>query len=147
MKMKFSMGRLLVGSILGFLLMSVSLLLMPFQRLGFLPGILFWTSLLAGVVGQILMVRILRKRAIQSTGFGLATFFANPWAKLADIGLLVSLLAATLALTLCPAAYICYAGLAAAAFCFCLHCILNGRIFGYVMEYDRSRRKPNHNNQ
>ena len=54
--MKSKMGKLLAGSVLGFLLMSASLLVMPVKVLGFLPGLLFWAGLLAGIAGQILLV-------------------------------------------------------------------------------------------
>ena len=149
MKMKSTEGKLLAGSVTGFLVMSMSLLLMPFQKLGFLPGIIFWAGLLSGVIGQGLLARTLRKSQSKAKGgrWGLLTFCANPWAKLADVSLLASLLAAFLTIKLCPAAYICYVTLAAVAFCFCLHCIFNGRVFGCVVGHDRSRQKPEYNNQ
>lgn len=149
MKMRSKTGRLLAASAMGFSVMSASLLIMPVQGLGVLPGILFWAGLLAGVLGQILLAVSLRKQIGRAKGFrwGLTTFGANRLAKLADFGLLASLLAAVVTLTISPAAYICYVALAATLFCFCMHCILNGRAFGYVLGHDRSRRKPDHNNQ
>lgn len=143
----FKTSKVLTGSILGFMVMSVSLLLMPVNKQGFLPEILFWAGLLTGITGQILLVFDLRKCLGKEARWGLLTFCANPWARLADGALLLSLLAVVLTLTLCPAAYICYVALAASVFCFCLHCILNGRVYGYVMGYDRSQRKPDRNNQ
>ena len=145
--MRSKMGKLLAGSVMGFLLMSVSLLVMPVKGLGFLPGLLFWAGLLLGIAGQILLVLNQPRHTGKDKGIrcGLITFFANPWAKVADIGLMVSLLAVVLTLAACPTAYICYVALAAAAFCFCMHCILNGRVFGCVMGHGRSRRKSDHN--
>lgn len=147
MNMKTKMGKLLAGSVLGFLVMSLSLLLMPVKGIGFLPGCLFWAGLLTGVAGQIQLMPVKPRHTGKEKGTrcGLTTFFANPWAKSADIGLLVSLLTAMLTLAICPSAYICYVALAAAVFCFCLHCILNGRAFGCVMGHGRFRRKSEHN--
>lgn len=149
MKIETKERKLLACSVLGFLMMSLSLLLMPVQKLGFLPGILFWAGLVAGIAGQILLALTLRECLGKYKGirWGLLCFCTNPWAKVADIGLLVSLLAAVLILSLWPAAYICYVMLTVAVFCFCLHCIFNGRIFNYVMGHDYSWRKPEHNNQ
>lgn len=149
MKTKYKERKLLACSVLGFLMMSLSLLLMPVQMLGFLPGILFWVGLIAGVAGQILLALTLRECLGKSKGirWGLLSFCTNPWAKVTDIGLLVSLLATVLILSIWPAAYICYVVLAVAVFCFCLHCIFHGRIYNYVMECDYFRRKPDQNNQ
>lgn len=141
--------KLLLGSVAGFLVLSASLLLMPLPGLGFLPGVLFWAGLLAGIAAQFLLHlklgRDLKKG--KPSRCGLLTFGANRLAKLADIGLLVSVLASVVTLNFSPAAYICYVALAAAVFCFCMHCVFNGRTFGHVMGHDRSRQQPDRVNK
>lgn len=149
MRMKSRPMLLLMCSVAGFLTLSVSLLLMPVPGLAFLPGVLFWAGLILGLGAQFLLHLVLRKklRAGKRGRWGLLRVCSNNWAKLADIGLLVSVPAAALTMTLSPAAYICYVALAAAVFFFCMHCVLNGRTFGCVMGHDRSRRKSDNSNQ
>lgn len=149
MKNKSLSKKLLMGSVAGFLILSVSLLLMPVQGLGILPGLLFWAGLIAGIAAQGLLHLKLRRglRTGKRSRCGLLTFGTNRLAKLADVGLLVGVLASVVTLTVSPAAYICYVALAAAVFCFCMHCVLNGRTFAYVTEHDHSRQKPDSANK
>ena len=130
---------LLALSIAGFFFMSASFLVMPFSALGFLPGILFWGGLLIGGALQIALE--VRRRAffasyhvkcksMQNPRNGLVSFAANTPAKIADCALLGSLLATAVAFILTGGTgYVCYILIAATVMAFCLHCILNGRIY------------------
>ena len=130
---------LLAISVGSFLLMSVSFLLMPVKALKMMPGILFWSGLLLGIVTQIILeIRRraffkfykVRRKNMQRPRNGLLSFCSNRAAILADAALVVSLLAAVLAFVLTKGyGYVCYVFIAATVFSFCMHCILNGRIF------------------
>lgn len=141
---------LLLLSILCFLVMSVSFLLMPFGSstangdgaLGnWLPGVMFWTFLLAGVVIQVILAihrrRYLtqygRDRGRQSVLPGVFSFFRNVPGILADISTVVGILGFILSMIATHAmGYICYIFLAFCVFSFCLHCIFNGKIYHFV---------------
>ena len=135
-------------SVAGFTTLSVSLLIMPVQGLHFLPGIVFWIGLLAGVGGQVFLCWRLRERNVprRKRRWGLVTLCANRWAKLADYGLMLSLLTTVLAVLKNGAACFCYVAMAATVFCFCMHCVLNGRIFAYLVKQGCFRKKPDHKN-
>ncbi len=135
-------GLLLCVSIAGFFLLSVSFMLMPIDQLGFLPGILFWSGLIIGTALQIILeVRRrslfskynIKRKTMQKPRNGLLSFACNRIATIADIALLVSLVASVPAFLLTHArGYVCYVCLALLVFSFSMHCILNGRIYFYI---------------
>ena len=133
---------LLWTSVFGYLVLSVSVLLMPkvadapagsLWRV--LPGGLFWGGLLLGSLFQILLALRYRswrrKQGIKKKGrVGLIGFFRTPLAREADVLLVVSGSALLVVmLFVSDAAYICYVLLGLTIFAFCMHCILNGRVF------------------
>ena len=142
--------RVLLGiSLAGFLLMSVSFVLMPFETVSIVPGILFWGGLIIGVVFQIVLEK--RRRAffasynvkrekMQKPHNGLLTFGSNRAAMIADNTLACSFVATILAFVFTKGTgYLCYVFIATTVFTFCLHCILNGRIFFHAKNQAKVR--------
>jgi len=119
--------------------MSVSFLLMPLQNLRIIPGLMFWSGMLAGIVFQVILA--LRRRAffkaygvnrkrMQKPRNGLLSFCSNQEAVIADYATAGSLVFTVLAFVFTRGyGYICCVGLAATALSFCLHCIFNGRLY------------------
>ena len=132
--------RTLLGiSISCFLIMSVSFLLMPIESINILPGLLFWLGLFLGIVLQIVLE--IRRRAffkaysvkcekMQKPRNGLLSFGSNTLAIIADRSLAISLVAMILAFVITKGyGYICYVFITTTVFSFCMHCVLNGRIY------------------
>lgn len=132
----------LLMSIFCYLMMSVSFLLMSIEALMVLPGIMFWSGLVLGITFQIVLE--IRRRAffksfgvklekVQKPRNGMLSFGSNVAAIVADCFLAVSFVGAIWAFVLTKGyGYICYVFIATTVFSFCLHCILNGRIFFHV---------------
>ena len=132
--------RTLLGvSVGGFLLMSLSFLMMPLASAAVIPGLMFWLGLAIGVALQIVLeVRrreffkaySVKREKMQKPRNGLLSFGSNKPEKIADIATAVSVLAMILAFVFTKGyGYICYVFITAAVFSFCMHCILNGRIY------------------
>lgn len=141
----------LCSSIFSFLVLAVSFLLMPLEsespsdRLSIyslVVGIVFWLSLMTGIVTQCVLAyrrrvwygfhRIRRSRATQR--IGLISFFKNPYAIVADIIGIVSLIGLIVAAIVTQGTgYICYVFVSLFVFFFSMHCVLNGKIFYYII--------------
>ena len=149
MKQKRTDRVLLSISAGGFLLMSLSFLLMPATALGILPGLLFWLGLITGIALQILLERRrraffadyrVRREKMQKPKNGLLTFGSNPEAKIVDHTMGISFMATVLAFILTKGyGYVCYVFIATTLASFCLHCITNGRIYFHVKNKDKVR--------
>lgn len=144
----------LIVSIGSFALMSVSFLLMPFDKtveqydtMDIIPGVMFWLFLVLGVAGQIILT-IRRKRFLETDRrkrfqarngrVGLLSVFKNIPAIVADVGFVISLVAFVIATKVTNGmGYICYILLAICAFTFCSHCIFNGKIYEYVTKLSK----------
>lgn len=132
-----------------YLLLSVSILLMaadatsarPDTALIWLPGILFWLSLL-GSIAIYVVLACRRRRWYQNSqarrgrfmrGIGIISFFKNRYAMVADVSMMASLCALVVSFWLTNGhgwvAYLCTAWF---LFSFSMHCVLNGKIFYYV---------------
>lgn len=133
---------LLKLSIGAFFLMSSSFLLMPFDFLKIAAGILFWFGLALGALLQFILearrrsffaqYRVKRQK-IQKPQNGLLSFGANRYAFIVDCMLLICILCLIAAFLLTRGTSIfCYIFISLTAFSFCMHCILNGRIYFYV---------------
>ncbi len=138
---------LLAISVIGYLFLSVSVLLMPVGNgvlretpWRYLLGGLFWLSLLVGIIPQFVLSARYRswhkkqaggkKQPEKSQRIGLISFFQNPLARGADILLILSIVALVLFILLVNnTSYVCYILFALIIFSFCMHCILNGRVF------------------
>ncbi len=126
----------------GFLLLSVSFLLMPLESMTIIPGLLFWGGLVVGIAFQIVLeVRRraffaaynVRREKMQKPRNGFLTFGSNQAAIIADFTLAVSGVAAILTYILTKGSgYICFFLIAIVLLSFFLHCILNGRNYFYI---------------
>ncbi len=140
---------LLAFSIIGYLIMSVSFMLMPINGAGIIPGALFWGGLLVGVALQIALEVRRRKffakynanyKRMQKPRNGLLSFRSNQIAAIADYVMAAGVIATVLAFVLTNGTGIaCYICIAITIFAFCLHCILNGRIYFYSKNQPRIR--------
>ena len=149
MKQKQTDCILLGISIGSFLLMSVSFVLMPIEKLNFLPGILFWAGLILGVTLQIVLGGRRRKffasykvkpEKMQKPRNGLLSFGSNRIAVVADGVLIAGFIATVLSLIITKGyGTICYIFIAITVFSFCLHCILNGRIYFHAKNQSKVR--------
>ncbi len=138
---------LLVFSVIGYFLMSVSFVLMPINGVGVIPGSLFWGGLLIGVALQIVLeVRRRRFFAKHSANYkrmqkprnGLLSFRSNPYAAIADYVMIAGFIATILAFILTKGTgLVCFVFISITLFAFCLHCILNGRIYFYSKNQPR----------
>lgn len=130
----------LIMSVIGFLLMSVSFLLMPLNsdssKSNVFVGVLFWCSLLIGVVSQVVLSsQIKRAGANNKCRLGLLMFFQNPYATVSDIALIVSVVGLIIAVIATNGLhYSCYIFLAMTVFFFSMHCILNGKNYYYIRD-------------
>ncbi len=152
---------LLYASIACFFFTSFSILILPpklsltHQRLfGAVAGGVFWFSLLAGVALQVALA--IRRREWKSKNHahkrrgrralpGVIAFGKNPFALAADVACGVCLIA-FIAVTAATKgmAYACSVLFAFFVFTFCLHCILNGKIFDYVQNQNKHVSHPKH---
>ena len=146
---------LLCVSISSFFLMAISILLMPLkissiepQMLNAAIGSMFWGFFIIGVLIQVVLNKrrkawirrnhLWRNRNFLFSKVGIIAFAQNIFGCIADalLGLSLVLLITSLILTN-SSGYICYVALAILVFAFCLHCILNGKIFYYVQNQDK----------
>lgn len=144
---------LLYGSIGGYFLMSLSVMLMPIDAVRILAGAMFWLGLLSGTGLQAALALSRRRFYAAGGGMpeqrglpGLLRFWANPAAKAADLAMVVSfpLMLAALKRTRAMG-YICYVLIAVFAFSFCMHCIFNGSIYFYLK--NKNRKESNQDNR
>ena len=133
----------------GFLLMSVSFLLMPIDNLSILPGLLFWGGLIAGVAFQIILEARRRtfferynvkREKMQKPKNGFLTFGSNQIALIVDYIFIASVIATILAFIFTKGlGYLCYVCIAIMLFSFCLHCIFNGRNYFHANNQKKVR--------
>ncbi len=144
---------LLFVSIGSFFLMSASFLLMPIdleakglQNYSSAIGIMFWVFLLLGIVTQFILGRMRKNWFIRNrirrfqfrSKVGLISFAQNLPACIADgifvislIGLIISVVATN------GIGYACYIFMALLVFSFCMHCILNGKVYYFLTNQDK----------
>lgn len=133
-------------SVGGFLVMSLSFLLMPVSILGIVPGLLFWLGLIIGVISQMLL-EIQRRRffraqnvdrkKMQKPHCGLLTFGSNRYAKTMDNAFLVCLVLSIAVFAATKGfGYICNLCISLTVFTSCMHCVLNGRNYFHVIHRD-----------
>ena len=140
--------RLLLGVSIGsFAILSGSFLLMPVEGMGPVAGLLFWGGLILGTVLQFVLEACrkalfarynVKPATMQKARSGLLSFRSNTPASVADIIMVGAVVATVAAFLLTKATgYICYVCLSVLIFSFCMHCILNGRIYVYVKNRDK----------
>lgn len=151
-------------SIVSYFLMSVMFLLMPLDNMvpslrdskaTIIVGIGFWGFMMIGIAAQIILAmrrkawyrsRHISERRSSVRKLGVISFGANVIAVIADIGALISLCGLIVSVIFTDAAgYMCYIFLAAFSFTFCMHCILNGKIFYYVQNQNKVLAQQGHN--
>lgn len=147
-------------SIISYLLMSATFLLMPLDNmipalregvLTLVVGICFWFFLILGIVSQIILARRRkawyvgrRLSAKQSAArrIGLIGFGANTVAVFADLAMVLSIGGLFTSVMLTNATgYICYLFLSTLSFSFCMHCILNGRVYYHITHHYSEKSK------
>ncbi len=138
-------------SIASFLLMSITFMFMPLDSSGeartnlytVVVGACFWIFLVLGIVTQFILskrrrdwYRIQRVRSRNYNRIGLLAVFKNKLAIVADIAFVISLLgfAVTMFMTN-STGYTCYVFLSLLVFSFCMHCILNGKIYYHITNH------------
>lgn len=135
--------RMLLGiSIMGFLMMSVSFMLLPVEAIKILPGVLFWLGSCVGLVSQVALEIRRRKhmktaqsnlKRKQKRKIGLIVFCSNKPARITDAIMILSVVTTILVFVFTKGfGYICNLCIAITAFSVCLHCILNGRIYFHL---------------
>lgn len=133
---------LFLSSIVCFLLMSSSFLIMPIgnnlesnvRLFDVFAGCLFWFSLIAGIVLQVIIAVKYRTDANKDSTVkkccGVISFFENKNAAIFDILTIISLIVFVAMIIFTSAtSYFCYVLIAIFAFSFSMHCILNGKIY------------------
>lgn len=132
---------LLLVSVACFLLMSVDFLIMPIGNnveknmrwFEVLTGILFWLPLIIGAILQVVLslnYKKNNKNMIDNKQFGAISFFKNKIAAVFDVISIISLITFIAMLIFTSAtSYFCYILISLFVFSFCMHCVLNGKIF------------------
>ena len=153
---------LLYISIVCFFLMSLTFLIMPMKvpeekskLFNGLIGGTFWLTMLGGIIMQIILSKRRASRKIKDAAYGkfgyrpkigIFAFAQNPDALTADILCAVSFIAFIGAVIMTRATgYSCYIALSAFIFTFCMHCILNGKIFNHIQYQDKVLAKQGRN--
>ena len=134
-------------SILSFFLMSVSFLLMPTENkyLQLIAGLMFWVFMVLGVVSQVILAMLAkrlssknREKRMQKQRVGIFEVCKNKFALVADIVFLLCVVVfAVLMIFTNGSSYFCYIVLTMLVFSFCMHCVLNGKIFTSICEQNK----------
>ena len=137
----------LVISITSYFLFSISFLLIPAENkyLQIAAGVMFWLFMLLGIVSQILLAIMFRRSCFknkewraQKQRVGLFAIGKNIFAIVADIVLLISAVVFTVLMIFTRGTgYISYVMLTLFVFAFCMHCILNGKVYSYICEHNK----------
>lgn len=142
-------------SIIFFLMLSVSFLLMPLGNEAstesislytLIAGLMFWISIIMGIITQCVLAyrrknwqaihRIKKARVAQR--IGLISFFKNSYAAIADAATILSLIGLVIVMIATQGSgYICYVCISLFVFSFSMHCILNGKVFYYVVNQNK----------
>lgn len=134
-------------SVFGFALLAVSFLLMPLDEQlmpqnpriwNIVTGSWFWISLAAGSTAQIMLWKSWKKNSEKSAGGqrpGVFRFFQNRAAAVADVIWIGSLIGEVVCMfSQDIAEYSSFVFLSLCVFSFSMHCILNGRIYSYMIK-------------
>lgn len=148
--------KFLIISIISFLLMSITFLIMPFGEtdmnsgtspLTIISGIIFWLCLIAAVVAQAILSNEFKKmtkdaKNVSERKIGIISFCQNKEGMAADICFLLSLITfIVLMLVTDGTMYFCYILMSMIVFSFCMHCIFNGKIYNTLFAKKNVARK------
>lgn len=138
-----------------FLMLGVSFLLMPIEGSGamqktmsFLSGIVFWGSLVGGIISYICFASGIKKqidpKGKPKSTLGLITFFKNKYAIVADLTMIVSFLGTIAVMLLTDGTkYICYLFVALFVWSFSMHCVCNAGVFNRWLWQSKDRCEKN----
>lgn len=142
-------------SVLSFLMLAVSFLLMPIESentqdkisaTALVAGVMFWVSIVIGVATQVVLSARRKKWYSENRiktdkkeqKIGLISFFKNIYSIIADIASAISLIGLVVAMIVTHSTgYICYVFVSAFIFSFSMHCILNGKVFYFVTNQNK----------
>ena len=142
-------------SIFFFFMLAVSFLLMPLESetpteslsiYTLVAGLMFWISIMMGIVTQCVLAHRRKswhtihriKKARLSQRVGIISFFQNTYAAVADVFTILSILGLIIAMIVTQGmGYVCYILVCLFVFSFSMHCILNGKIFYYIINQDK----------
>ena len=160
MKRKKTDELLLILSVFCFLLLGLTFILMPIDSdateaetsvITLVTGVLFWFSLVMGLVTQVIL-SVRRKKNLSvnrkdGLKIGFISFFKNIYATIADIGMVCSLIGLVITMIVTQSTgFLCYVFAGIFVFLFCMHCILNGKVFYYISHSNKSSFKKRANN-
>lgn len=109
-------------------------------------GLMFWISLIMGIVTQCILARRRKKwyalHGVRKNGLsqrvGIISFFKNIYATVADITTIISFIGLVIALTVTHGiGHVCYVLISVFVFFFSMHCILNGKNYYYVVNQSK----------
>lgn len=101
-------------------------------------GVSFWSTFALSVITTILL-NVRRRKCLKATGKlkkerpGIIRFFSNLPAKIADIIMVISLIALVIVMMFFSENYIIYVLLSVTLFSFLMHCVLNGENYRYII--------------
>lgn len=155
---------LLCSSIASFFIMSFTFSVMPLlEKVNIEPrtrsiinGTIIWACLLLGIALQIVLAKrrknwlksnSVRRSHLSHRKIGVIAFAQNIYGCVADIIFVLSLVTLILSMIITKSVgYICYISFSTIIFSFCLHCILNGKIFFFVQNQNKSLSETKDNN-
>lgn len=133
--------KLSILSIVSFFVMSVDFMIMPINNnveknmrwFDIFTGLIFWIFLIIGIVLQVTISRMYKKNTIEASNnklnCGVISFFKNKIAIIFDSSFIIGFISFVIMMFVDSTSYICYVLLSVITFSFCMHCILNGRIY------------------
>lgn len=153
MKSKRAKVYLLV-SICSYFIMAASVFLLPFSRkadssdlsaVGYILGIVFWFGILSGIVFLVLSWMKIRKQNNyqnwkEKTHPGVISFFKSRGGSIADICFLLTVVLLIISDYVMHLPYgIVLVFLFLTLYSFCLHFVLNGRVYRYLFSKERKK--------
>ena len=142
-------------SVFFFLMLSISFLLMPIEGgnpekslsgYGLAAGAMFWLSIIMMIVTQSVLARRRKswctahriRKSKMPQKIGLISFFKNGYAIIADVVTVISLAGFIIAMFATQGTgYICYVFASLFVFSFSMHCVLNGKVYYYIVNKDK----------
>ncbi len=137
--------RILVVSAVSFFILSLSFLFLPVEGVVsnsvklIILGVVIWLFLIIGILSQIKLSlwfkKSVKKDGISDKGrIGVLCFLQNTYSTLADIICAVSLIGFIVSAVITHLfGYINYVLLFVLIFSFSMHCILNGKVYNYII--------------
>lgn len=131
--------------------MSVTVLLLPFSTnptdgsltaAGYISGVIFWTGLLGGSISYIVLCRKYKKELSKERQRipAILRFFSNRTAVIIDVCLVIGLAGIIFSRIVTRSSTVIeLISLFLLITSIYLHCLVNGKLFAYIMENERSK--------